>query len=609
MVRKLLKVFTHFDRRARLHALGLIVFMLVVAVLEMIGIGLLFPFFEALSAPEKIETSRHLKAVHTFVNPESRTEFLIVLGSGLFVFYAAKNVLTVALYYLQGRFVFYKEAQFAKRLLSTYLRRPYAFHLQRNSSLLMHTVAVSVSQVFQLGVMPCLNVIMEAMVVIGVFVAVLYISPAAALTAAVALALPLIVFYVSLRKHLARYGQNIERFGAASKLWINQSLGAIKEAKILGREDFFEAAFGEARFGEARYRNLSTLAITLPRPLIETVTIGGLVVVMAVSLGESADLAGILPLLAVFGVAAFRLMPSLNRLAANFARIRVGEAAIDAVLSDLADAPDAPVAARHDEPAADAIGRIDLERVSYRYPTGSGAAVQDITLSIERGEAVAFVGPSGAGKTTLADLILGLFTPDTGRILVDGRNLSDDARGWQRHLGYVPQQIYLFDDTLRRNIALGLDDHQIDESRVLQAVRLAALDEFVRELRAGLDTVVGENGVRVSGGQRQRIGIARALYTDPYVLVLDEATSSLDRETEQAIMRAIESLRGRKTLIIIAHRLSTVCGCDRLFFLKKGRLADSGTFDELSRRNADFRRLPELDHLVEPRSESGVETA
>ncbi len=393
-----------------------------------------------------------------------------------------------------------------------------------------------------------------------------------------------------------------------------QALDQSEPGRHQGSEDprqggFFEAAFGEARFGEARYRNLSTLAITLPRPLIETVTIGGLVVVMAVSLGESADLAGVLPLLAVFGVAAFRLMPSLNRLAANFARIRVGEAAIDAVLSDLADAPDAPVAARHDEPAADAIGRIDLERVSYRYPTGSGAAVQDITLSIERGEAVAFVGPSGAGKTTLADLILGLFTPDTGRILVDGRNLSDDARGWQRHLGYVPQQIYLFDDTLRRNIALGLDDHQIDESRVLQAVRLAALDEFVRELRAGLDTVVGENGVRVSGGQRQRIGIARALYTDPYVLVLDEATSSLDRETEQAIMRAIESLRGRKTLIIIAHRLSTVCGCDRLFFLKKGRLADSGTFDELSRRNADFRRLPELDHLVEPRSESGVETA
>jgi ABC-type multidrug transport system fused ATPase/permease subunit len=600
MISSLWKVFAHFDRRAQLRAGALIVMMIAVALLEIVGIALLLPFLEVLSAPDAATSSRLLSWVKSVFGPQSSTELLLAMGMTITAFYLVKNIGTLGLYYAQGRFVFFMEAMFARRLLGTYLAQPYTFHLQRNSALLLHNVTMAVSQVFMIGVMPFLSVLMEFFVIAAIFVAVFHVEPVAALAATGSLAAPIVVFYLVLRRRLAFFGARIERHGAASKQWINQSLGAVRDIAILGRGGYFLRRFADERVTEARYRNWSNLSTLAPRPLIETIAIAGLVVVMAVILKDGERANTVLPVLGVFGVAAFRIMPSLNRLAANFTRMRVGRAAVENVLADLA----LGVPAGWEETDADQtaapmpMGNIRFENVTYSYPAAAGVAVSDVSLTIPEGGSVAFIGQSGAGKSTMVNLLLGLFDPVSGSITVAERDTRGSLRGWQRRIGYVPQSIYLFDDSLKRNIALGVEDSAIDTRQLQAAIEMAALGPLVDSLAAGVDSMVGENGVRISGGERQRIGIARALYHDPDVLVLDEATSALDSDTEASIMQSIEALRNRKTIIFIAHRLSTVRQCDTLFLLDNGKMTDSGDYDTLAARNPAFRRLAALEPLA-----------
>ncbi len=343
-------------------------------------------------------------------------------------------------------------------------------------------------------------------------------------------------------------------------------------------------------------RNWSNLGMLAPRPLIESIAIAGLMVAMAVILANGENINAVLPVLGIFGVAAFRIMPSLNRLAANFTRMRISRAAVDNVLADLdlrasARWEDADGKPRKIMPS----GEILFDKVSYSYPSSAGTAVNELSLSIPEGGSVAFVGESGAGKSTVINLLLGLFDPSSGTITMAGRDTRADIRAWWRHIGYVPQSIYLFDDSLRRNIAIGVEDSEIDEAALERAIKMAALGPMVGSLPQGVNSVIGEDGARISGGERQRIGIARALYRDPDVLVFDEATSALDNDTEKFIMQSIDGLRDRKTIVFIAHRLSTVRQCDRLFLMDNGVLADSGDYETLASRNAAFRRLAALE--------------
>jgi ATP-binding cassette subfamily C protein len=324
--------------------------------------------------------------------------------------------------------------------------------------------------------------------------------------------------------------------------------------------------------------------------------VAGLVLVVVVLLQRSASLDQLAPVLSVFALAAFRLIPSINKIVGCAAQIKAAAAAVDDVAGELGRsalrAASAPPSAKFEFR-----DRLVIERLGYHYPGGKIAALSGVELTIRRGESVALVGPSGAGKTTLADVILGVLEPTSGRILVDGRDVLPDRRGWQAKIGYVPQSIYLTDDTLRRNIALGLPDALIGEAALAAAVRLAHLDGVIAQLPDGLDSMVGEHGVRLSGGQRQRVGIARALYHRPEVLVLDEATSALDNVLEREVGRAIATLGGQITMIVIAHRLSTARQCDRVILMKDGRVEDAGPFQELVARSADMRRLVELGQL------------
>jgi ATP-binding cassette, subfamily B, bacterial PglK len=361
---------------------------------------------------------------------------------------------------------------------------------------------------------------------------------------------------------------------------LQQGLGGAKDVKLLGRETEFFAQYREHNYGSATVQQRLTAVQQLPRLWLELLAAVGLAALVLIMIGTGKPLDALLPTIGLFVVAAFRLMPSVSRVMTSTQVVRYNHPVVT-MLREEVDILDrgavAPVAA----PPMRFRSEIRLEHVSFRYAGVEADAVRDVNLVIPRGASVGFVGGSGAGKSTLVDVILGLLAPSQGAVLVDGVDIRTQLRGWQDQVGYVAQSIFLTDDTLRRNVAFGLPEDRIDDIAVHRAIRAAQLEEFVTSLPQGLDTVVGERGVRLSGGQRQRIGIARALYHDPPVLVLDEATSSLDTTNEQGVMEAVKALQGDKTILIVAHRLSTVAHCDQLFRFEQGALVDAGSYDRV----------------------------
>jgi ATP-binding cassette subfamily C protein len=405
------------------------------------------------------------------------------------------------------------------------------------------------------------------------------------------------LIYLWLRGRMTSWGKKIVNISQSVVLWINQTLGSIKVNKVLGREAFFEKRCADLAFEHGRYNALALTFGQIPRLAIEVIGVAVLAALIAYHAAIGASAADILPTVGVFAVAAMRLIPAFNRIVGGAIGIRHERAALDHIHGDLISFHELDQMDSGHEPPLAFRTELRFDRVRYIYPDRSVSALADVSFSIRQGETVGIVGATGSGKTTLADILLGILPPTEGRLLVEGIDIASRPAAWRRNLGYVPQDIYLIDDSLRNNIALGIAESDIDPVRLAAVVKLARLESLIKSLPQGLDTRVGERGANLSGGQRQRVGIARALYGDPQVLVFDEATSALDNESERQIIETIEGLKGEKTVIIIAHRLSTVRHCDKLMFMKEGRVADTGPFDDLHRRNADFRRLVELGEL------------
>lgn len=576
--------------------IGILLIMMVIgAVLEVIGIGIIIPFIAVLSNPQLISKYPALMQVQELTGLEGEQQLLFLIGCTLLFVYIIKNGFLGLLVHFQSKFLFNKQAELAKSLLRQYMKEPYTFHLQKDSSNLLRNITQEAMNAINGVVLPFLSLLTEGFVLVFIIGFLMIMEP---LVASVTLAILFFIGFVILKvvsKSLAKHGENRMLYAGEMIKWVSQGLGGIKESKILGREEYFVNAFNNSSLKYVVSARHFALLSVAPRLMIEAAVVSIMLVAVLIVLAMGNKGAEIFTVLALFAVAAVRLMPSLNRVVASANAMRFFLPSLSAVLKEIGDLK---------ETQESSISPMDktmvfedavvLKDVSFRYPGIDDDVLHGISMRIPRGASIAFAGPSGAGKSTLVDLLLGLQTPTEGTICIDSKNLSGVRVDWQRKIGYVPQSIYLLDGTIRQNIAFGIPDDQIDEICIKNSIQLAQLDKKIKSLPKGLDTMVGENGVRLSGGERQRIGIARSLYHQPEVIIFDEATSALDNETEKEISQTINSLMGKRTVLIIAHRLSTIKGCDKIQVLKNGKQVESGSYDTLMALDGVFRSMVEV---------------
>lgn len=572
MVKKLRYV---FDRKDKIKLVGLAILMVIGSVLELLAVAVFNPFIEVLMQTSSIEDDSFLKLFFTHIHLNGIEQYLVVLSALIAVIYLVKNIYLSFLQNVILSFSYTTRMNLATRLLTTYMNEPYTFHLSKNIAEMQRCLQSDTSQFMSL-INSCLQLTVEMVTCLALAAYLFHTSHSITVVIGVLLLLCIGLFFMISKKVSSRLGRQNENYNAKLFQWINQSLGGIKELKILQREEYFIDSY------KTNYKKLiwgarvNELIAALPKYIVETVAMVGLVFAIIIKLlfGHGA-LETFIPQIAVFAVAAFRLLPSVGRVNAYINSIMYNKASLDMIYDDLKEIDSEPVQEIEWQEKKEKwifTKGVTVEHVSYHYPDSDVEVLHDISLEIPKGKTVALIGPSGAGKTTLADIILGLLSPVSGVVRMDQHNVYENLRSWREKLGYIPQSIYLSDDTIRNNVAFGIYEAQIDDNAIWKALEKAQLKEFVQGLENGLDTYVGDRGVRLSGGQRQRIGIARALYHDPEILVLDEATSALDSSTEQAVMESIESLQGLKTMIIIAHRLTTIKNADLVYEVSGGNV-------------------------------------
>ncbi len=544
--------------------------------LELLGVSAINPFVTAVSNREELEIGGNFvgKLFGVMGKPEY-VSFLIFLIGCIIVIYIVKNVYLVFLYNYQFKFSFENQRLFETELLQSYLQRDYTFHLKHNSAELQRNILQDVMGMYQ-TLASGLTMITEGGVCIVLFFYLLYLDKTITLGVVVILGLVFWAYKLFFAKRNDKIGVESRAASAKRVQWVQQSLGGIKEIKILGREPFFLKSYDRNAVTYAKKQRQYQLAIAIPRPLMEATGITALMGIIGIKLLMGVNPNYFLPTLSTFAVAAFRVLPSFGRIAGSYGTIAFQKSAVAEVCEGIIEArklKKAQTCKSDETKKLDIGGGIVCRDLSFSYPESDKVILKDVNIEIPYRKSVAFIGPSGAGKTTLVDVLLGILAPTEGEVLVGNSSISDNLEAWHNMIGYIPQSIYLMDDSIRKNIAFGIDDDKIDDERIWEVLKEVQLYDFVHELSDGINTFIGESGARISGGQRQRIGIARALYSNPEVLVLDEATSALDTETETAIMDAINTLMGSKTLIIIAHRLTTVENCDIIYQVKNKKVS------------------------------------
>lgn len=566
--------------------------MSVMALLDVLGVASIMPFIAVMASPEVALANPILANIYTRLEFESHQGFLLFLGGAAFLLLLISLGFKALTTYVQMRFTLMREFSLGKRVLEAYLQQPYSWFLNRHSAELGKTVLSEVGNVVAGGVAPLMTIFAQGAVTVALVGLLLLVDPLLTVAVCVVLCIAYGAILKFMGSFLSRIGvgrfeANQRRYGAVS-----EAFGAVKEIKVGGLERLYVDRFSVPAEAYAKNQAAASGAALLPRFALEAIAFGGMLVVVLYQIATSGGLGSALPVITVYAFAGYRLMPALQQVYAALTQLRFVAPALDAVYKDMnACAQVAKVEA--DNLDCKFSDSISLSQVSYTYPGASRPALECVDLFISANTTIGLVGSTGSGKTTIVDVILGLLTPQDGGLFADGVRVDDACRrSWQKQIGYVPQSIFLTDDTVAANIAFGVPAQDIDQLAVVRAAQIANLHDFVeRDLPQGYATEVGERGVRLSGGQRQRIGIARALYHNPRVLILDEATSALDSLTEQAVMDAVERLGNGITIILIAHRLGTVRQCDQIFLLDKGCVKAKGTFEQLTQTNELFRSM------------------
>ena len=577
------KLFYLFPPKQRLQFVGMFILQLVGTAIDFFGVALILPFVNILVSTDTLGNTWWFQLIVRLTGQTSTNSVLLFLTLVMMGAFVLKNLFSLFLINLRVRFIGNNQIRMGTRMIRCYMYKPYTFHLQRNTSEIIRNINADVGGTFSV-VSAIFGLISDGLIVIVLTIYLFAVDFVMTMGILVALALCSALYFLVVRKKNRSIGSEMRKVTAQKYKAISQAMGGIKEVKIMGREEYFARVYNQAGAQSVELSRKYSLICALPNILIETLCVCTILTIIALKIHAGEDLSEIVPGLSAFAIAALRLMPRAGSINGNINTITYNKPSLEALYQDLKDS-DREAEKRREEilqkqaqtprvPRGEEKS-ILLRDITYTYPNRREPVLKDVNLTIRTGESVGIVGVTGAGKTTLVDVILGLLKPEKGTVCYGSLDIHQDYAQWQKHIGYIPQNIYLVDDTIRNNVALGLDAREVSDEGVWRALENAQAADFVRSLEKGLDTVIGERGIRISGGQRQRIGIARALYYDPEILFFDEATSALDNETEAALMHSIEALGGKKTMVIVAHRLTTLAGCDHIYKVENGRIQET----------------------------------
>jgi len=563
------KIYYLLNREDRIKSIYIFFLLLISTLLEILGVGLVIPFVQMLTSDNLIDKYPLIFENFEILNTLSRDELILYGITSFVLFFLVKTVFLAIVHWIKATFILNIVSNYSKKLFEGYMHNPYSFHLNRNSADLIKNCS-SLIDVFSAAVTSTFILFLEVLILIGISFFLFYVSPIGASILILIVILSSYIFYNFNKKRFSIWGKQALFHDGLKIQSLQEGLGGIKEIKILGTEGKFVDRFSYHNFIRANMSRYRDFAQNLPRFFLELLAVFSILVLLFVMILQGFAKEDYIWIVAVFGAAAIKIMPSSGRILFSFQNLRYCKPGLDLYLEEKIKINKNKSQSQNKEFIFN--NKIAFKNICFKYNTESEFLLEDVTLTIKENESFGFVGESGSGKTTFVDILLGLLTPQKGQILVDGIDISENIHGWQKLIGYVPQNIYLADTSLKKNIALGQEEKDININNILKAVNLAQLDDLVKKFPKGIDTTIGEMGVRLSGGERQRIGIARSLYRNPKVLILDEATSSLDIETEKKFMKCVNELKGRKTLITISHRYSTIKDCDQIFEVKNKKI-------------------------------------
>ena len=590
---KIKKLIYFLTPRERKRAILLVIMMLVMATLDMIGVASILPFITVLTTPQIIQDNLVLNFMYNksaLIGVRNIEEFIIMLGALVFIVLIISLTFKALTNYALIRFAQMREFSIGRRLMQGYLSKPYSWLLGRNTGDLSKILFSEINLVMIQALTPVLTLFANSAVVIAIGFLLIIINPVVAFFISFTLGSSYWLIYKLIRNYLKAIGQKRLEVNQSRFLTINEAFGAGKEIKLANLENVYLDRFSKATKAFSKHQASISVLSKLPRYIIEAIGFGGIILVILYYLIKTNAFESALPVITLYAFAGYKILPALQAIYNSISQLKFVGPAVDSLYDELRENKIETRPKIEKELSFEKT--ISLKNIEYKYPNSNLSSVKNISFDIKAKNSIALVGATGSGKTTIVDIILGLLEPQKGTLEIDGKVIVDEnRRAWQKKIGYVPQHIYLTDDTVTANIALGIDSKDVDKKSIERAARVANLHDFItNKLSKGYNTIIGERGIRMSGGERQRLGIARALYHNPEVLVLDEATSAMDNLTEKLIMQSINTLRKDTTIILIAHRLSTIKNCDKIFLLDQGELIKKGTFNELLESSDLFKK-------------------